>query len=187
MGGDQKKANDEGRTIVFVDASGFYLLPHVVRTYAPRGQTPIIREVASRDHLAAMSGITPQGKLYSQIYEEALKGDDAAGFLKYLLLQIPGPILVAWDGAPIHRSKPVKDLLTDEAAGQRLWLERLPAYAPDLNPDEGVWAYLKGVELRNVACDDMAQLRNQLSCALERLREKPAIITSFFAGAKLPV
>ena len=61
----QKRALKEGRTIAFADQSGFYLLPSVVRTYAPVGQTPVLHEHLSRDHLSAMSAITLEGKLYT--------------------------------------------------------------------------------------------------------------------------
>src|SRR5215207_5823092 len=71
-----KGALKEGRTIVFCDQSGFYLLPTVVRTYAPMGQTPILREHLSRDHLSAMSGITLEGKLYMLEQDRSFKGDD---------------------------------------------------------------------------------------------------------------
>ena len=63
MAAAEKRALKEGRTIVFCDQSGFYLLPMVVRTYAPVGRTPILHEHLSRDHLSAMSGITLEGKL----------------------------------------------------------------------------------------------------------------------------
>jgi transposase len=114
------------------------------------------------------------------MYAHALKGPDAARFLKHLLRHTPGSLLVVWDGAPIHRSQPVKELLANKM-GQRLWLERLPAYAPELNPNEGVWAHLKCVELKNLACDDMLHLRRELRRALERLRKKPAVIMGCFA------
>jgi hypothetical protein len=71
-------AGEEGRTLVFVDESGFYLLPGVLQTYAPRGKTPIIRAPLSRDHLSAISGITPEGKLYLKVQERAILGADAA-------------------------------------------------------------------------------------------------------------
>jgi hypothetical protein len=62
---------------VFVDQSGFYLLPAVVRTYAPIGQTPVLHEELSRDHLSAMSGITLEGKLLMIEQERAFNGEDA--------------------------------------------------------------------------------------------------------------
>jgi hypothetical protein len=91
----QKRALKEGRTIVFADQSGFYLLPMVVRTYAPVGKTPILKENLSRDHLSAMSAITLEGKLYMLEQERSFKAEDAVRFLKHLMRQIPGKMLEA--------------------------------------------------------------------------------------------
>jgi hypothetical protein len=101
---------------VFCDQSGFYLLPMVVRTYAPVGKRPILHEHLSRDHLSTMSGITLEGKLYMLEQERAFKGEDVVRFLKHLMRQIPGKLLVIWDGSPIHRGQAVKEYL----AGGRL-------------------------------------------------------------------
>jgi transposase len=172
----QKGALEEGRTIVFADQSGFYLLPAVVRTYAPVGQTPILKEHLSRDHLSAMSAITlDEGKLYMIEQERAFKGKDVVRFLKHLMHQIPGKLLVIWDGSPIHRGEAVKDFLARGAAS-RLQLEQLPSYAPDLNPDEGVWKHLKCVELKNLCCQSLAELKVELRKAKERLRHKRDVI-----------
>ena len=70
-------------------------------------------------------------------------------------------------------------------AAARLHLERLPAYAPDLNPSEGLWAHLKGVELRNVCCFSLAHLRQELRDAVKRVRRKPRILKGCFEGAGL--
>ena len=99
---NQKKAIAEGGTVVLVDRSGFYLLPGLVRTYAPVGQTPVIRAPLSRDHLSAMGGITPEGKLYLMVQEGAYRGADVVGFLKHLARHIAGKLLVLWDRAPIQ-------------------------------------------------------------------------------------
>jgi transposase len=96
-------------------------------------------------------------------------------FLKHLLRHILGKILVIWDGSPIHRGRVVKEFLAQEAAG-RMHLEPLPGYAPELNPAEGIWRYLKRVELRNLVCRDVAHLRAELRKATQRLRQKPRII-----------
>ena len=153
----QKRALKEGRTIVFCDQSGFYLLPMVVRTYAPVGKTPILHEHLGRDHLSAMSGITLDGKLYMIEQEKAFKGEDVVRFLKHLMRQIPGKLLVIWDGSPIHRAGAVKDFLASAAARGRVQLEQLPGYAPDLNPDEGIWKHLKCVELKDLCCESLSQ------------------------------
>lgn len=160
---------------MFVDESGFYLLPMVSRTYAPVGQTPVIREYLTRDHLSAISGITPEGKLYMMVQERAYKGPDVVRFLRHLLRHIPGKVLILWDRGSIHRSRVVKEFLAAGAAA-RIHLEHLPAYAPELNPDEGIWNYLKRVELKNVSCQGVSQLRCELRQAKERLRHKPHII-----------
>ena len=74
--------------MVFVDQSGFYLLPMVLSTYAPMGKTPIIREYLTPDHLSVMSGITPKGKLYMTVQERPYKGPDVVNFLRHLLRHI---------------------------------------------------------------------------------------------------
>src|SRR5215211_7399295 len=131
MACSEKRALKEGTTIVFADQSGFYLLPMVVCTYAPVGKTPILHENLTRDHLSAMSGITLEGKLYMLEQERAFKGEDVVRFLKHLLRQIEGKLLVIWDGSPIHRGEAVKDFLAS-GASSRVQLEQLPGYAPDL-------------------------------------------------------
>ena len=171
----QKGALKEDRTIVFADQSGFYLLPMVVRTYAPVGKTPILKENLTRDHLSAMSAITLEGKLYMIEQERSFKGEDAVRFLKHLMRRIPGKLLVVWDGSPIHCGGAVKDFLASGAAS-RLQLEQLPGYAPDLNPDEGIWKHLKCVELKNLCCESLAELKVELRKAKERLRHKRDVI-----------
>lgn len=160
-----------------MDESGFRPLPSVVRTWAPRGQTPLLREWLTWDHLSAISGITPAGELYLSVQERAFKGPDVVGFLQQLLEQVSGQLLVVWDGISIHRSRVVKEFLAAGAA-RRLWLEQLPGYAPELNPDEGIWSYLKRVELRNLVCHDLTRLRFELEQAVERLKHKPEVIRS---------
>lgn len=171
----RKKAQAEGRPIVWVDESGFYLLPALVRTYAPRGHTPVLRVPLTRDHLSVISGITRAGDLLLMVQGRDSRSPDVVRFLKHLLRHLPGKLLVIWDGAPIHRGQPVKDFLAAGGA-ERSHLERLPGYAPDLNPDEGIWNYLKRVELRNRYCSTLGDLRCELCLATARLRHKRQVI-----------
>lgn len=175
MAGASSKALSDQRTIVFVDESAFYLLPGVVRTYAPRAQTPTLRAPLTRDHLSAISGITPEGRLFLHVQQESIRSPDVVAFLHQLLRQVPGKLLVIWDGAPIHRSQVVQQFLAAGAA-QRLHLERFPAYAPELNPDEGIWQYLKHVELRNLPSPTLWDLHAELRLAARRLRRKRRVI-----------
>jgi transposase len=161
------------------------LLPGLVKSYAPRGQAPVIKSFSTDDHLSVMSGVTMTGKLYRLVRDRALNSRDSVRFLKHLRCQMKGKLMVVRDGSPIHR-KAVRQCMQAGRA-RDLQLEQLPAYAPDLNPDEGVWQQLKNVELRNVSCKDMAHLRCELDLAIRRLRGKPHVIQSFFAGAGLPI
>jgi transposase len=109
------------------------------------------------------------------VQERPFRSPDIVRFLKHLLRHIPGKLLVIWDGAPIHRGQPVKDFLA-QGGSHRIHLEQFPGYAPDLNPDEGIWNYLKRVELRNVCCENLTHLRRHLHLATARLRHKRSVI-----------
>jgi transposase len=160
-------------------------LPAAVTTYAPIGETPILREVVGHDHLSAISAVTAQGALSMQVYEEAITGVEVVRFLRQLARRWPGKaFLLFWDGAPIHRGRVVQQFLATAPPGQ-FQVERLPGYAPDLNPDEGVWNHLKEHELANVSCMDLEQLRAELGAATLRLQRHPEMIRAFFQEAGL--
>ena len=122
-----------------------------------------------------MGGITPEGKLFLMVQESAYRGQDVVRFLKHLARHVTGKLLVLWDGAPIHRSRVVKEYLASGAAG-RMHLEQFPSYAPELNPAEGIWNYLKRVELKNQCCQSISHLYYELGKAKERLRHKTQVI-----------
>jgi transposase len=173
------------RTVVFVDEAGFYLLPGLVRTYGPKGETPILDEWQTRDHLSVMGGLTPNGRVYVLVRPVPLTGLHTVVFLKHLVRHVGPRLLVIWDRSPIHRRLVVKQFVDDQA-GQTIWVELLPAYAPELNPlDQGGWNHLKHVELRNLPCLDLDELHLELHLAIGRLRQKPHLIQSFFKAADL--
>jgi DDE superfamily endonuclease len=98
---DQKGAEAQQQTILFIDESGFYPLPSVVRTYAPMGQAPILWEWWTRDHLSAISAISPEGKLYFHCQDHAIDSGDVVAFLEHLLREVPGRMVLMWMA---HRS-----------------------------------------------------------------------------------
>jgi transposase len=168
---------------VFVDEGGFYLLPMAVATYAPVGETPVLHERLTHDHLSAISAVTPEGRLRMQVYEEAITGAQVVRFLKHLSARLPGGrFWIFWDGAPIHGSRVVKEFLATSPAG-RFRVEPLPGYAPELNPDEGVWDRLKEDELANVSCLELRELRGELRAATQRLQRQPEVVRGFFRQA----
>jgi len=185
LAGGKKIAAREGRAVIFVDETALYLLPGVVRSYAPRGRTPVLRVPLSREHLSIIGGITPDGQLFQQALPHAVRGPDVVRFVRHLVRHL-GRVLVIWDGLPAHRSTVVKEYLRNEAHG-RVRLERLPAYAPDLNPKEGIWRHLKLVDLANVCCQAVGDLKRVYRRAKERLRHKVGVISGCFGLAGLPI
>ena len=166
--GTEKKAVAEGRTILWADESGFYLLPfpaaHLGVGRPDPGNPPQVEPRAPERHQRCQHDwrTLPGGT------GPLLQGADIISFLEQLLEEIKGRLLVIWDGSPVHRSRAVKEWLAQGAA-RRIQLEQLPGYAPELNPDEGVWRYLKRMELKNLVCADLEQLGREFWAAAERL------------------
>jgi hypothetical protein len=91
----QKGAQAQQQSIFFIDVSGFYPLPSVVRTYAPVGHTPILREWWTRDHLSAISAMSPEGKLYFHCQDCAINSEDVIAFLQHLLREVSGRMVIS--------------------------------------------------------------------------------------------
>ena len=168
-----------------MDESGVYLLPGVVKTWAPRGQTPVLHHHLTNDHLAAISAVSPDGDLYFQVQQRAYDSAAVLRFLAALHHAVPGKLLVIWDGAPIHRSELVQAYL--DAHQGWLHVEPLPGYAPDLNPDEGIWRYLKYVALKNHAFATLGKLEVAVHEALQHIRQLPEIVKATFREAGLAI
>ncbi len=144
---------------MFVDESGITQKPHRVRTWAPRGETPILQHHFNWDNLAAIAGVT-LWNFYFRLYDGSIKAKQVVDFLRHLTRHLPGKLLIIWDGLPAHRSRLVKSFLAE--LDGRIWLEKLPAYAPELNPVEYVWGYWKKHELPNFRPKDYAGLEGPL-------------------------
>jgi transposase len=146
-----------------------------VRTWAPCGQTPVLRVPLTYDHVSAISDIMRDGRLFMQTQDHAHRSPAVVRCLRLLLRTVRGKLPVIWDGSPIHRGQPAKEFLRNGAA-KRLHLEQVRGYAPDLNPDEGIWNYLKRVELGNRCCRELGELAVAIRRATERLRHKRTVI-----------
>jgi transposase len=177
-----KKARTEGYTIVFVDESGLYLLPARVSTWAPIGETPVLRQKLTRDHLSVIGAISQQGCLYTMMHQQSINSQRCVAFLRHLLRQLD-KVLVIWDGAAIHNSRVVKTFLATEAH-RRVHLERLPSYAPECNPEEGVWQLLKTHELANVCTHNLKELAREVRLGIQRLRHKLPQLRACFQLAR---
>jgi transposase len=182
----KRRARRERRALAFVDESGFYLLPGAVKTCGLKAHRPVLDEWQTRDHLSIMAGLTTDGRAYTLVRQKSLNGLDTIEFLSHLGHQLKGPALVVWDRSPIHRREEVTEF-TAAVGVKNLAVELLPPYAPDLNPVEWLWKHLKKVEMQNLTCRDLEELHEEFHLALGRIRGKPRLFPSFFAGAKLPL
>ena len=148
----------------------------VVRTWAARGQTPILRVPLKWSRLSVMGAISHDGRLLTRIQTKGFRSAQIVQFLKHVLRHVQGQILLVWDNLSAHRSKMVRHFIDSQS---RLETLQLPPYAPDLNPVEFLWSYLKKTELANVCCQSLEQLRYEIRKALERLRHKPELLMAF--------
>jgi transposase len=141
----KKKAARLGAHLVFADESGFLLIPNVAKTWAPEGQTPIHRHAYRRDKISVISGITVSPKrqrlnLYYYLFYDNIGQEEVCLFLRHLLRHLRGQVIVVLDNSRTHKGEPFEELLLQHP---RLHIENFPSYAPDLNPDEGVWSLAK--------------------------------------------
>jgi len=178
----KKKARKEGRTIVFIDESGLSERPHRCRTWAPRGQTPVLQYHFNWKILSAMAGVT-WWNFYFRLFPGTIRIPQIIEFLSHLLRHLPGKLLIVWDGLPGHRSRLVWDFVRQQHG--RLWLEFLPAYAPELNPVEYLWSHWKQHELPNFCPTTFGQLSHHALQALRRMRRRPSLVIAFWQQAEL--
>ena len=164
------------------------LIPNVRRTWAPRGQTPIVRHRYRRDKVSAISAVTvsPERRrfgLYLHLHPgENISTVEVAIFLRALLRHLRGHVIVLLDGGSIHKGPEVQALT---ARCPRLHLEWFPGYAPELNPDEWVWAHFKA-QLANGHPNTLDDLMGDLSRISKNVTKRRDLIRSFITGSELP-
>jgi transposase len=132
--------------------------------------------------LSLMAGIT-WWNLYFRLFPGPIKAPQIILFLRHLLRHLRQPLLVIWDGLPGHRSRAVRDFVAKQ--GNRLRLEFLPAYAPELNPAEHIFAHLKLHEIPNLCPRELWQLSDAAKRALRRMRRRPTLVMAFWKQAEL--
>jgi transposase len=170
--------------IVFIDEAGFMLAPIVRRTWAPKGCTPILR-VADPHHRISVIGaisISPKYRRFSFYFglladNANFRGPSLVGFLNYLRQKMRGPITLLWDEIPIHHARAVRCFLHRH---RRIVVEEFPPYAPELNPVDYVWSYVKCRRLANYCPSNLDVLREKITAEFRRLQKRPDLLRSFF-------
>jgi transposase len=174
--------------LVFLDESGFLLVPNVRRTWAPRGRTPILRCAGHWEKTSVISAIAVSPKLkrlalYARFHpKKNIRSPEVVVFLRQLLKHLRGHVVLLWDNGNHHKGTLIKQFLGKHP---RLHTYRFPGYAPELNPDEFVWRNLKGA-VANSNPQDLRQLKEFIHPPLQRLRQSQKLLWSCIHGSELP-
>jgi hypothetical protein len=185
----KKNARRQRAWLLFEDESGLSTQPVVRRTWAPRGETPIlIHPFGYWERLSVAAALAfrwdgRRSRLFFQTRSGPYTTPSLIGFLRQLKRHFRGPrVILLWDGLPVPRSRRMRAYL----AQQRRWLtvERLPAYAPELNPAEPLFGNVKGGELAN-HCGDLSMLAAALRTGMARVRRRRDLAFAFLRHAGL--
>lgn len=187
----QKKAAHCRGTLVFIDETGVFLTPFVRRTWAPRGQTPTLRtRTRHHRHLSLIGAITISPRRrhlgwYLHFHaNRSIRQEQVIAFLRDLLRHLRREVFLIWDRLNAHRGKKVRAFL---ARQPRLHTNFLPPYAPELNPNEYGWAYLKCNPLANYAPEDLSELKTKAKRAAARIQKQQGLLRGFIRATGLPL
>ena len=169
--------------IIFIDETGFSFQIDTGTTWAPKGQTPQLRRISKRRQVSTAIGLTTSGRICKKHFDHAIHGEDTVAHLEHLCRQVPGAKIVIWDRLQAHRSAVVKAFLAEHA---EIDVEWLPAYAPELNPEEECHGNVKQ-RMLNGTPEVEAEIRAQADRGFARLRRRPDLLLNFFRHAGLRV
>jgi transposase len=184
-------AATRGAYISFVDEAGFMLGPTVRRTFAPRGKTPVHRVSNPHGRISAIGAIMMSPArdrldlLYGLLADNLnYQGRTVAQFVRTLRTRIAGPLTILWDRIPIHECEAVEEYLAEH---KDVVMEPFPPHAPELNPADGIWRYIKYDRLANFGPMDLGVLRETITTELKRLARRATLLQSFVRFTKLPI
>lgn len=188
MAPGKKGAQEDGARLVFVDEAGFSKTPSITKTWSPKGNTPIIRHIFDREKLNVVASIdcTADGEDADVMFfmqPSSIKSQAIIDYLDALHREVPGKIVLLWDGYSPHKSKVVKEHIAK--CGDWLRVERFPTYAPELNPPEYLFSALKRKDLANLPFVSVDHIAHKIESAVDRLTDEQAIIQGFLRASGL--
>lgn len=175
--------------LVFIDESGMLMSPLVRRSWAPRGHTPILlQRTRSHQKVTAIGAlcVTPQRDqvhLYFRLHCNAnINAIRVVDFLRQLDRQLAAPLMLIWDRLQAHRARRVTDFLAEH---RHIRSAFLPAYAPELNPIEYCWGYLKMNPMANHPIFDVHELTTETRSHVRSVQHRPQLLKSFIQHSPL--
>lgn len=170
--------------LYFQDEAGVSLIPYLRTTWAKKGETPVAKVTGKKGGICVSSAISPAGRMVFRIEKGKMTSQTHIDFLSKIILQHPRrKIVVISDNAPIHKAKLVKEFILSNE--KRISLFHIPAYSPELNPDEHVWCYLKAYELVAHQAQNKEELRKVVNAKMHKIARKENLIHSFFMQNKV--
>lgn len=163
-------------TLLFGDEAGVHEDGPIARTWGLKGKRPVVRVTGGRRRINVISAISPRGRLWFRCFSGTLKAPVFIEFLKALLHDVRGPIDLILDKHPAHVAAATRRFVL---AHPRLRVHYLPSYAPDMNPDEHVWTYLKGLFRRHPLREE-ERLDHSVEASMEQIRTDRALVRTFF-------
>jgi transposase len=177
------KAKALGASIFFGDEAGMRTDYHSGTTWSPIGRTPVVKGTGNRETVNMVSAVSPRGEIHFSFVEGRINAETFIDYLRKLLHDVPGKIVLIVDGHSAHTAKATKEFV--KSTDGRLTLHLLPPYSPELNPDEWVWKNVKHDRAGKTAPNGKNELRRGIQNAVDRLRRTPAIILGFFRDPDL--
>jgi transposase len=173
-----KRARKEGAEIFFWDESGFRADSVHGKTWAKRGQTPVVNRPGQRQSISAASAVNSKGAFWFQTYQGALNGELFVRLLQKLMHRRKKAVHLVVDGLPAHKKAAVKQYVASTHG--KLTLHFLPGYAPDLNPDELVWSHTKRTGVARRPLQKGEKLEERVNEQLQAVADNPSLVRSFF-------
>jgi transposase len=174
------RAKQRGAKIFFLDEAGIRSDQVLGRTWAPRGRTPEVRTSGQRQSINAISAVNARGEFWYEVFSGKFNAAAFIVFLRHFLRGRRSPVLLVVDGHPSHRAKAVAKFVQSQKG--KLELHFLPGYAPELNPDEFVWGYMKRNGVSKEPLRQNESLRRRVESDLSAIRAQPALVRSFFCA-----
>lgn len=179
----RRAAKAAGGTVLFCDEAAIRTDYHTGTTWAPVGQTPVVRGTGERKSINMISAISARGKLHFSFLDGNLNSALFIEYLKKLMNDIPGPVFLVVDGYPSHKSKETLNFVRSTEG--RLSLFFLPPYSPELNPDEWVWKSIKHDRVGKMASRSVIEMQGGIEKAVSRLQSTREFVMSFFRDPDL--
>lgn len=164
-------------TIYFADEASFRSDSHRGTTWGSIGQTPVVEEHRGRFGINCISAISARGEMRFKCFEGRMDSGGFIGFLKALQSDSNKPIFVIVDGASYHSSKKVKDYV--KSTEGKVELFKLPAYSPELNPDEQVWNQAKS-KIGKMAIESKSMMQQAVLRAMRSIQKSKQLLKAFF-------